>query len=409
MFAPAYGWQDASGNLGIPASLVVLGNAQVNGNAQFASAAQFAGPAQFAGLVQVAGNATVTSNVQAASLSGCITDSVTTSSSSLAASAAGLSNVNALASSRLSQAGGAISGGLSVYGNVGVGRSATANAVDVCGNVSASGVVSAASAVFATVVTSNLSVIGNIETVNAYVSHSSNVVITNLGTGPALVVTQTEGGSQQPVAKFVAGSNVGLFVDYQGNVALGKSVAGAALDVSGALIVGGNVGVGKAPTTQLDVSGSANLSGSIAAVTHTGTNMTLTGTAQTSNLTVTGTCTHSGNVGVGKGPAGVGSYALDVSGSVNASGIIVGGSTAKQIDCGSIVCQHGDTISFHFSFTHIPVVVCVPSDNWGNTTIIICTPFQISTSAFKCNITYITGTGGTVGTSGAVINWIAIG
>ena len=135
---------------------------------------------------------------------GCISDSLTSSSSSTCASAAALSNVSAVALAALPKAGGAIAGSLTVLG---------------------------------TLVTSNLAVVGAIEVVSAYETHSSNVVIANAGTGPALVVTQT---GSQPVAAFYAGptgSNVALLVDGSGNVGIGKSspLSGFALDVSGSL------------------------------------------------------------------------------------------------------------------------------------------------------------------------------
>ena len=75
---------------------------------------------------------------------------------------------------------------------------------------------------------SNLSVLGSTEIVNAYESHSSNLVITNLGTGPALSVTQTESGSAQPVAAFYAGlsaTNPAVLINSTGQVAIGKPSA----------------------------------------------------------------------------------------------------------------------------------------------------------------------------------------
>ena len=195
---------------------------------------------------------------------GCISDSLTLTSSAIAASAMALSNVNVVASGALQRSGGVVTGMLSC---------------------------------------SNLSVLGSIETVNAFVTMSSNVVITNSGTGTALIVSQS---GAQPVAQFSASGSTALFISSTANVGIGKV----------------------APINfQLDVSGNVNISGaatvaSIAAVTHTGTNMALTGTAQTSNLVVSGTSTLTSNVGVGKAPVAGGSYALDVSGSVNVSGTV---------------------------------------------------------------------------------------
>ena len=194
---------------------------------------------------------------------GCISDSLTLTSSAIAASAMALSNVNVVASGALQRSGGVVTGMLSC---------------------------------------SNLSVLGSIETVNAFVTMSSNVVITNSGTGTALTVSQT---GSQPVAQFSASGSTALFISSTANVGIGKA----------------------APINfQLDVSGNVNISGaaivaSIAAVTHTGTNMELTGTTQTSNLIVTGMSTFTSNVGVGKAPI-AGGAVFDVSGNINASGLI---------------------------------------------------------------------------------------
>ena len=116
---------------------------------------------------------------------------------------------------RLLSAGGRGLAVLGASGNVGVGNIAPLYALDVSGAIHASGPVYAPSATFATLVTSNLAVLGAVETVNAYETHSSNVVIANAGTGPALLVTQS---GAQPVAAFYAGSNVAMLVDGSGNV-----------------------------------------------------------------------------------------------------------------------------------------------------------------------------------------------
>ena len=62
-----------------------------------------------------------------------------------------------------------------------------------------------------TLYASNLAVLGSVETINAFTTMSSNLVIANAGTGPALAVSQTETGVMlgQPVATFSAGSNLG--------------------------------------------------------------------------------------------------------------------------------------------------------------------------------------------------------
>jgi len=97
-----------------------------------------------------------------------------------------------------------------------------------------------------TLAVSNLNVLGTYMTVNATEVVSSNMVVTNFGTGPALSVTQSETGvyGAQPVATFSAGSNVGLVVTNSGGVAVGKSTASYALDVSGVVSATSFVGSG---------------------------------------------------------------------------------------------------------------------------------------------------------------------
>jgi len=150
----------------------------------------------------------------AASLSGlAITDSTTTTSSTKAASATALSNVAVLAAAALPKSGGVVTGGLTILGNL---------------------------------ITSNVSVLGTYETVNAYETHSSNLVCSNLGTGPALSVSQVENGvlGPQPVATFTAGSNPAVWITNNGSVALGKTWASNALDVSGVVSATSFVGSG---------------------------------------------------------------------------------------------------------------------------------------------------------------------
>ena len=130
-------------------------------------------------------------------------------------------------------------GSLVLGGSLGVGcQGAPAVALDVSGAIRVSGQVSAPSATFATLVTSNMSVVGAVEVVSAYETHSSNVVIANAGTGPALLVTQF---GPQPVAMFTSGSNVALCVAGSGGVGVGQASVGAglALDVSGSVRVSG--------------------------------------------------------------------------------------------------------------------------------------------------------------------------
>ena len=169
------------------------------------------------------------SNVVTGGLCGCITDSLTTTSSVWAASATALSNVNAAALSALSNVNAAA---LSALSNV--------NAVAAAALPKAGGTVVGALTILGHLFTSNVSVMGAMEIVNAYETHTSNLVIVNTGPGPALSVTQTE-STAQPVAAFYAGSNLALMVTSAGQVGIGKSSASCALDVSGGVNVSSNI------------------------------------------------------------------------------------------------------------------------------------------------------------------------
>ena len=113
------------------------------------------------------GDGLVTGTLVTASAFGgaCITSALNSASTTTAASAAALSNVYASTAGALTSAGasGTITGGLTVIGQL--------NA-------------------------SNVSVLGSYETVRAYETHTSNIVIENEGTGPALKVIDAnrEGG-----------------------------------------------------------------------------------------------------------------------------------------------------------------------------------------------------------------------
>ena len=128
---------------------------------------------------------------------------------------------------------------LSAGGHAGLRVRADTGDVDVSGALTVSGDFRAARTIY----TSNMSVLGGLEVVNAYETHSSNVVIANAGTGPAIAVSQVEYGplGPQPVATFTAGSNVALFVGSTGYVGIGKTSAGCALDVSGNVNVSGRL------------------------------------------------------------------------------------------------------------------------------------------------------------------------
>jgi len=101
--------------------------------------------------------------------------------------------------------------------------------------------------------------------------------------------------------------------------------------------------------------------------------------------------------------------ALDVSGSVNATSIATGGSTAKQFDCGTSSFSSGSkTISFAFTFTHTPIVVAGITASYASAIIYVCNVTSVTTTGFTVyasllvNNTYST-------TSSDNFSWIAVG
>lgn len=186
----------------------------------------------------------------------------------LASNVAGGSNLASVATTagdlRLLSAGG---GGVSIQamsGNVGIGSTAPGVALDVIGAVRMSGSLSFGGellqngepyvgsqwttvaggvtygsnvSIVGTLYASNLAVLGSVDTINACTTMSSNLVLANLGTGPALSVSQVEYGplGAQPVATFTAGSNVALYVASTGVGVGGVVNPAVALDVSGAV------------------------------------------------------------------------------------------------------------------------------------------------------------------------------
>ena len=209
-------------------------------------------------------------NVFAAALSGgAITDSWTTTSSQVAASATAVSNVAAQASNMMMRTGGLMTGPLTVSGLL---------------------------------MASNVQILGTTTTINSHEILTSNIWVSNVGTGPALSVSQVEGGmfGVQPVATFYSGPNLALLIDNSGNVALGKPsvTSGATLDVSGNVVVSGTL---TAPT----------IIGGIA------TGLMGTPSISVGAIAASGPSSFAGPVGVGKAASLV---PLDISGSIAVSG-----------------------------------------------------------------------------------------
>ena len=73
-----------------------------------------------------------------------------------------------------------------------------------------------------TFTTSNFTVNGTTTIINSTIINSSNIVINNTGTGPALSVTQQQ-NTAQPVAQFVAGSTNAMYINNKGYVGFGTT------------------------------------------------------------------------------------------------------------------------------------------------------------------------------------------
>ena len=96
---------------------------------------------------------------------------------------------------------------------------------------------------------------------------------------------------------------------------------------------------------------------------------------------------------------------------MNAKSIVVGGSTAKQIDCGLVGTGTSSVaVTFNFTFSNIPKVVCTVIGNLGTTTMCSCDVYGITTTGFNLNVIFFNTSlsWGYIG-SGYNISWIAIG
>ena len=101
------------------------------------------------------------------------------------------------------------------------------------------------------------------------------------------------------------------------------------------------------------------------------------------------------------------SHLMDVSGSVNATSIATGGSTAKQFDCGTLTPgSSGTNVSYNFIFTNIPSVVCCSNNAGGGVILETYFAYNITKTGFTCKGSYYNGS---MGVAGSPITWIAVG
>ena len=108
---------------------------------------------------------------------------------------------------------------------------------------------------------------------------------------------------------------------------------------------------------------------------------------------------------------------LDVSGIVNATSIVAGGSTSKQMDCGDGTANYGGVsgqinISFNFTFANTPKVVAT-SYYGGSGYMFVIYITGVSTTRFT-GLQYqlaqnTTNISGAINNCGIGFQWIAIG
>ena len=100
----------------------------------------------------------------------------------------------------------------------------------------------------------------------------------------------------------------------------------------------------------------------------------------------------------------------DVSGSVNATAIATGGSSAKQFDCGNGTYTNGASVSFNFTFTNAPKVVILLNVNPGSTDLYSCNAYNITTTGFTLAAHNINTTFSQIyAVVSTQMNWIAVG
>jgi hypothetical protein len=119
-------------------------------------------------------------------------------------------------------------------GNVGIGYNNTSYKLAVGGDVY----------VDSTLYASNITVLGNVTTLNTTTSNTEQFYVNNAGSGPALQVTQT---GPQPVAYFYDDANIALAIADGGAVGIGTTNPGYPLEVVGTINIKGAIYQNGAP------------------------------------------------------------------------------------------------------------------------------------------------------------------
>jgi len=248
---------DVSGNTTIGGTLSVIGNETVTGTLSVTEATTLS-------TLSVTGNETVGGTLS-------VTEATTLSSLSVTGNetvGGTLSVTEATTLSSLSVSGNeTVTGTLSVTdattltGNVGIGGASGSHNLLVTGSERITGNLDVSGDLNVNGNFNFNEIIQNITTVNNEVIISTQLDISNQGTGPALKVSQFGVGEDQDVAVFNAGDEGDAFkIDYAGNSHFYKPVEMSGnLDVSGNTTIGGNLDV----SGDLTVTGNTELTGDV--------------------------------------------------------------------------------------------------------------------------------------------------